>query len=239
MVDTVIRDYQPEDRDAVRAIAFDTGLMGSTIRPQYRDFPSFADMFTSYYTDVEPQHSVVAEVRGKVVGYILSCVDSRKAWSPARVALRHMITRGICFRPGTAGFWFRGVFDAVADLGKPGRPKFDLARYPSHTHNNLLPEGRGASIGTEFFFRVFDKLKLAGSPGMHGEALAENHAMLDFATERLGYRLIGEPYPVPGLRLPDGKRVYLRLAVRDLTDWVPFAWKQQRRAKSVSKPVSG
>lgn len=238
MVEALIRDYQPGDREAVRTIAYETGLMGSSIRAQYRDFHSFADMFTSYYTDVEPQHSVVAELGGKVVGYILSSADSRKAWSPGRVALRHMITRGICFRPGTAAFWFRGMIDTIADLGKGGRPKFDLARYPSHTHNNLLPEGRGASIGTEFFFRVFDKLKLAGSPGMHGEALAENHAMVAFATERLGYKLVGEPYPIPGLRLRDGKRVYLRLALRDLSDWVPGAWMEQRRLRATGQKAS-
>ena len=114
--------------------------MGSSVAAHYRDFESFADMFTSYYTDVEPQHAIVAELDGKVVGYLLSCLDARKVWSPQRIGMRHVLTRGVCFRPGSASLYWRGLADVCADLGKPRRPEFDLARYPRTSHN-LLPEG--------------------------------------------------------------------------------------------------
>ena len=39
-------------------------------------------MFTSYYTDAEPQSALVAELDGEVAGYLLGCVDSRRAWNP-------------------------------------------------------------------------------------------------------------------------------------------------------------
>jgi hypothetical protein len=227
---TIVRDYRPEDRAAVRRICFQTGLMGEPIADQYSDEESFADMMSSYYTDMEPQNASVAELDGKVVGYIFSCLDASKVWNPGTIAFRHALLRGTAFRPGTAGFYWRGLWDMMADIAKPRRPKFDLTRYPSHTHNNLLPEGRGAAVSKEFFFTVFDKLRLAGSPGLHGEALAENQPMIEFAT-KLGYESVGHPYPIPGMRLKNGGRVWVRQAVRDLTNWVPGAWKQEKKPR--------
>ena len=55
-----IRPYSPTDRQAVRNICCDTGFMGSAIDPVYRDRDAFADFFTRYYTDLEPENALVA-----------------------------------------------------------------------------------------------------------------------------------------------------------------------------------
>jgi hypothetical protein len=225
MAKAFVREYHPDDREAVRQICFDTGLMGESIASQYADRESFADMLTAYYTDVESDGAFVAELDGRVVGYMLSCVDTQKAWKPGNIALRHSLTRGLPFRPGTAGFYWRGVFDLLRDVFAPKRPRFDLSRYPSHTHNNMLPEGRGGRVSREFFYRVFDRCKLAGSRGMHGEVWSSNEVMLKFA-EGLGYVRSGKPYLSPGLRYPDGSRVSMQLMLCDLDPWVPGAWKE-------------
>lgn len=236
MAKATIRAYRAEDRAAVRRICYETGHLGGPVRDHYRDFESFADIFSSYYTDQEPEHALVAELDGAVVGYIFSCLDSQRAWSPQTIALKHALLRGVCFRPGTAGFYWRGLWDSITDLARPGRPKFDLTRFPSHTHNNLLPEGRGASVGTAFFLHVFDMLKRAGSNGLHGEIAADNTTMIDFITKRLGYELVGEPYLVQGGRLADGRRMYLRLVLRDLSDWVPGAWQSASHRTRLADP---
>jgi hypothetical protein len=228
MPNTIIRDYRPEDREAVRRICFETGMMGGPIRDYYRDFDSFADMFTSYYTDAEPDSAMVVELDGKVVGYLLACLDARKVWSPITIGLKHSLVRGVCFRPGSAGFYWRSLWDISRDWTTPRRPRFDLARFPSHTHNSLLPEARGGGLAKECFFRMFDKLKLAGSTGMHGEGMNDNTQMIEFAEKVLGYQMIGKPYLCPGSRMPDGGRVWLRIMVRDLSEWVPGAWQKKR-----------
>lgn len=237
MSKVVIRDYRPEDRAAVRDICFETGMMGDPIVDQYADKESFADMLTSYYTDAEPEHAVVAESDGRVIGYMLSCRDSKKVWDPGLIALRHVLTRGLALRPGTARFYWRGLWDMFVDLFGPKRPPVDHKRFPSHTHNNLLPEGRGSSASVEFFYRIFDKLKRAGSAGLHGEALAANSKMIDFAVHKLGYQVIGKPYPVPGLRMKNGERVMVTVAVRDLSDWEPEAWLREKEKKQ--RPPAG
>lgn len=237
MSKATIRDYRPEDRAAVRRICFETGMMGDTIAPQYSDEESFADMVTAYFTDKEPESAVVAEMDGQVVGYMLSCRDARKVWDPGGIALRHAITRLLPFRPGTAAFYWRGLWDMVVDLFRNKKPKIDLEKYPSQTHNNLLAHARGSSAGAEFFFHIFDKLKRAGSPGVHGEALAENTNMIEFATKKLGYVLVGEKYPIPGLRMPNGERVWMRIAVRDLTNWEPGSWMKPKKPKPAEPPA--
>jgi len=99
MAEVFVREFRTADRAAVRRICFETGSMGDPIAWQYADEASFADMLSAYYTDAEPEGAWVAELDGKVVGYMLSCLDSRKAWKPSEIALRHALTRSSGFVP--------------------------------------------------------------------------------------------------------------------------------------------
>lgn len=224
----LVRAYRPADRDAVRRIAYDTAMLGDTIADQYADFESMADVLTSFYTDVEPHNALVAEREGRVIGTMLSCLDTRRLPSRHLQALRHIVTRGVCFRPGSARFYYRSGRDTLVDLFARGQPDFDLARYPSHTHCNFAADGRGSGVGAEMYFRVFDLLRAQGSPGVHGEVMTENVLMLRWAVDKLGYELYGQPYPVVGFRGHQGQRLYLQIIRRDLTDWQPGAWQSQR-----------
>ena len=94
MAEVEIRRFRPEDRDAVRHICFVTGYMGEPVEWMWRDQESFADMFSGYYTDREPESTLVADIGGKVQGYLLGCRESSRAWNPAAVAGRHMVRRG-------------------------------------------------------------------------------------------------------------------------------------------------
>lgn len=223
----IIRPYEATDRAAVRRICYETGFMGGSIASQYSDFESYADMFSGYYTDVEPDLAFVATQAGQVVGYAFSALDSSKAWSPMMVALRHAITRLACFRAGTFRFYLRSMFDLLRDLRKHARPPFDKARFPSHVHINLLPSARNGYAARDLMFTSFDRLAERGSPGLHGESLAINKPMINFWNRTLGGRIIGNPYPVPGLRTTDGGRVALVLGLRPLDTWQRGAWKQE------------
>jgi hypothetical protein len=223
-----IRDYRPGDRAAVRRIFFDTALLGDSIEPQYSDFESYADMFTSYYTDAEPENAFVAEIDGKVVGYVLGCLDSRKAYNPLLIGLAHGIRRGLCFRPGTARFYFRALWDMVVDIPSPGRPDFDFNRFPSHAHCNIAAGSRGGGLGEELVYHLFDRLRTKGSPGLHGEGFT--NTLAGKTTSRHGYTCSGAPYPAPGIRGPQGERMMIQLMLRDLSTWEPGAWRERRQS---------
>jgi hypothetical protein len=68
-----IRAYQPADRGAVRDISFRTGFMGESAAPFWRHAESWADVWTSYYTDREPESLSVGTIDGRVVGYLAGC----------------------------------------------------------------------------------------------------------------------------------------------------------------------
>jgi hypothetical protein len=55
----------------VRAIECATGFMGESAAWYWRDARSFADIWTAYYTDVEPESTFVAEQADAIVGYWL------------------------------------------------------------------------------------------------------------------------------------------------------------------------
>ncbi|MFO0696091.1 MAG: hypothetical protein U0230_21185 [Polyangiales bacterium] len=210
-----IRPYRPEDRPRVREICYQTGYMGESAECFYGDRASFADMFSSYYTDHEPESCLVAtrSTDGEVVGYLAGCVDSRKALDPTAIGLRHVLTRGLLFRPGTARFYLRLVADVMRDRGCR-RTKVDLARYPAHFHIDLLPEARGGS-GVRMVKRFHERLRQMGVPGAHAEMIAENRLAFAVA-QRLGYEKVGEPYLLPGLRDREGRRLHGQLIAQAL-----------------------
>ena len=78
----LIRNYEPRDREAVRRLCCETGFLGKSIDPVFEDRELFADYLTSYYTDCEPESSLVIEMDGVVKGYLLgSRRPLRQQWN--------------------------------------------------------------------------------------------------------------------------------------------------------------
>lgn len=140
-----VRPFVASDRAAVRHICCETGFMGKPVDPLYSDRAAFADFFTGYYTDFEPQSCLVAESNeGEVVGYIIAATDFRRfplrqAW----VVLRNIPSvfwKMVCGRYGKSDFTFLGWL-----LRKAGRETPDAPKHAAHFHINILPDWRGAA----------------------------------------------------------------------------------------------
>jgi len=76
-MDFRIRKYELKDRDNVRDLCCDTGFLGNPIDPVFGDRDLFADIHTNYYLEKEPDSAFIAEERGRMVGYVLSCKNDR------------------------------------------------------------------------------------------------------------------------------------------------------------------
>jgi GNAT superfamily N-acetyltransferase len=209
-----IRRYRAADRDSVRALAFATGFMGDPADWYWRDAHSFAEIWTAYYTDREPESTWIAEEQGAVVGYLTGCVDSRRAPSPRAAITRQLVRRQLLFRPGTAGFFWRSIADTVRSPHVPSGELSD-ARWPSHLHTNLLRTARGRGAGRRLMEAWLDQLRGLGSPGCHLGTLAENRDAIAFF-ERMGFARHGAPVLVPGMRTRAGGRMHQQLMVRSL-----------------------
>lgn len=215
-----IRPYRVADRAAVRSICFETGLMGDSVAPVYGDRESFADLFTAYYTDHEPGSCFVVDDDGRVVGYLLGALDTRRVPSGERVIAPLVFTRMLPLRPGVAGFFWRSVrdvaVDAVHQLRSSAVPeRLDLDAFPAHTHFNLLPEARQAPIAAGLYRSFFLLAKKAGCPGIHGEVFVENERAAALH-QAMGFVRFGTPTPAPGIRALDGTRLHVQCWTRKL-----------------------
>ena len=213
--EVAVRAYRAAEREQVRVIAFQAGYMGEPADWYWRDFVSFADIWTAYYTDSEPESAFVAEHDGRVVGYLLGCVESACAPSPAVALGRQVIRRLLLVRPGTAGFLWRSIWDTVRQRHSPTGELKD-PRWPSHLHMNLLHDARGRGVGAQLMRAWLCRLHQVGSAGCHLATLAENTTALAFF-ERMGFRRHGAAVLVPGMRLRNGGRMHLQLMVRDIS----------------------
>ncbi len=222
MADVEVRPYATGDRSAVRRICHLTGFMGESAAWMWRDGPSFADAFSGYYTDHEPESATVAELDGRVVGYLLGCRDSRRATDPAVAVARNVVRRGIALRPGTAPIIWRGVADVVVDVGRRrvapsdyGLDATTAAAYPAHLHINLLPEARGSGAGSRLVRSWLDLLRREGVPGCHLQTMLENTGAIAFFAA-MGFRRHGEPVLAPGERTRTGERTHIQRMVVEL-----------------------
>lgn len=59
-------------KEPVRQICRQTGFMGSDVEYVFSDGEIFADFFTKYYLDYEPENCFAALVDGEIAGYIIA-----------------------------------------------------------------------------------------------------------------------------------------------------------------------
>ena len=200
--------YRPADRAALRAIVHATGYMGEPADWYWRDAESFAEIWSGWYTDHEPESCFVAVEGERVVGYLLGCADTARAPNTRDVIVRQVRKRHLLFRPGTAGFLWRSLWDSLRDRDLPSGDLHD-ARWPAHLHINLLPEARGKGAGRQLVDAWFERLRRLGVAGCHLGTMAENTNGIAFF-ERVGFARHGPPQLVPGMRLREGGRMHVQ-----------------------------
>jgi len=168
-MDAFVRSYEHRDREAVRYICCETGFMGEPMEVVFEGREVFADLWSRYYTDYEPEHCWVAQVEGRVVGYMLGAINTRtqervtsEKILPAILrkifttgCLRHAVTRKY-FRLAARGF-LRGEFK-TPDISKG---------YPAHLHTNILDGYRGIGLGKKLMRSWLDHLGSHGVSNVH------------------------------------------------------------------------
>jgi len=182
--------------------------MGDPVDWLWGDPESFADLFTKYYTDCEPESLLVAENDAGIVGYLSGCVDSGRASGTAAAVVNRLVLRGALVRPSIASFFWRSLWDIIRDRGAPPETLHD-ARWPAHLHINLLPEGRGKGLGRQLMETWHARLRARQAPGVHLGTMAENHNALRFFG-LCGFARHGQPVRVPGFRTRDGRRMHVQ-----------------------------
>jgi hypothetical protein len=86
-----IRPYCATDRRAIRTLCCETGFFGNPVDSVFQDRELFADLFTNAYLDYEPDWALVADVDGRVIGYLLGSVSPHFDWALMRSGFRAVV----------------------------------------------------------------------------------------------------------------------------------------------------
>lgn len=182
------RPFKPEDREAIRHICCETGFMGKPVDPLYSDRQAFADFFTGYYTDFEPEYCLVAESGdGQVVGYIITATNFKKyPMRQAWVVLRNIpsvVWKMLTGRYHKSDFTFLSWL-----LRKAGKETPDAPKNAAHFHINILPEWRGEA-GRHLLIMFLKSIPKWGIGLMYGQMQVYGTRRHERLFEKFGFEM--------------------------------------------------
>lgn len=182
--EVIIRSATPLDRDALSDICLRTGHAGEDATSLVVHGHLYGDVYAVPYLVLAPELAIVAEVDGRVLGYVLGAVDTPSfearcevAWWPT-LREQHPL-------PGDGTDIDRALVRRLHEgFHTPSRL---TDRYPSHLHIDLLPELQGHGVGRRLIDALLERLVAAGSHGVHLGVDPRNARASGFY-EHLGFR---------------------------------------------------
>lgn len=189
-MDTIIRQYNPSDQQAVFKISADTAFFGKPVEAFLEDRRLYNDAFARYYTDYETAYTWVAEGTQGVFGYLLGCVNTAHQSMQWR---RYIVTRVLVnaisgrYKLGrhTAGF----AIGMLMGLMKLEEPPADLIQYPAHLQINIQQGYRAAGVGRRLIDAYLEQVRQLGVDGVHLDTTSHNLAACHLY-EKMGFQLL-------------------------------------------------
>ena len=192
--------------------------MGNPIDEIFSDREVFADFFTRYYTDYEPQNALVTEdlESGEVVGYLLGSLRYRYQALMQVVLMLTRLVPKVVFRfltgrynAASRRFLYWVIFKSVRET--PPAP-----RRSAHFHINLLPTYRTKSYGRDMIFTFFEHAHAQGIRRIYGQIQTKDDRRTSFWT-RYGFREISRRRITKFDRY-HGEPVYVSTLFRDFEE---------------------
>jgi hypothetical protein len=212
--DFIIRKYRAADREAVRKICCDTGFLGKPVDAIFQDRELFADFLTAYYTDVEPESSVVLEVGGEVHGYILG---SRFPKKQAAYHRRAILPRALKLLWRLAFRYNANSRRYVWWLLARGRKETPLTPAGmAHFHINMYPAAKNVQRTRAMLDYFFDYLVANGEKAVYGQMVVFESRRGARMFARYGFELKDDVEVTKYRRYVDTP-VFLFTVVKDLT----------------------
>lgn len=174
----------------MRQICCETGFFGAPVEPLFGDREVFADFFTRYYTDWEPESCMVAETDGRIVGYLTGCLRYyRYAFVQLLlfigVILPKVAGHALLLRYGRQDFRFLRWFVVRAFSETPRRPP-----RAGHFHINLLPRWRTGHAARRLIFSFLDRAPRRRVRGVYGQIQTFDDQRRSGLFERYGFKLL-------------------------------------------------
>ena len=181
-----IRRARPGDEPAAYGVCLETGDGGRGAGHLYDDPEALGHIYVGPYLKLEPELAFLLEDARGVCGYVLGALDSRvfysryeNAWLPG-IRGSHPEPAGDPARWTKTERLYYEYYHPDLFCPEP------YAEYPSHLHIDLVPRAQGRGLGLEMMKVLLDKLRAAGSPGVHLGMHASN-ARAERFYKRMGF----------------------------------------------------
>jgi ribosomal protein S18 acetylase RimI-like enzyme len=200
-----VRPYDVADRaeliDGMAAAG--EGAPGSEV---WGHQPSLVDVYLAPYLDLEPESAFVAVVDGRIVGYLVGCVDGTSLPSEEERITASIRRHRLWRMPGPRRFFARAAYDTVVCKLRRESTAGELIdpRWPSHLHIDLMRAGRGNGAADALMQAWFARVREAGSPGCYLQTSVENTRAVRFF-RRMGFVEHGPTPVIPGSRYAGGR----------------------------------
>jgi len=189
--------------------------MGAPVDALFSDREVFADFFTRYYTDWEPESAMVVDAEGEVVGYLNGCVRPRRygfvqAWIIAAHIIPRVIARTVALdysRRDCRFLWW------VLARGRAETPR--TADGAAHFHFNLLPAWRNGEASRRLFYAFIEQLRQKGVRRVFAQIQTYRDSRPLKLFERFGFKL-HDRRRVTRFESLARKEVYVCTITRDL-----------------------
>jgi GNAT superfamily N-acetyltransferase len=190
LAQATVRKYRPGDRDALRIICYETGLMGDPIEPHFGCLELFADYWMNYYTDHEPESAFIAELDGEIIGYLVGCKDTkRQEEMQAKVILPRIRRKLFTFGYKLDRRFFSFMWRYTRSMLRHEFPEEPIDDYPAHLHMNLIEGCRSGGVGSKLMSAYFEYLRANGVKGIHLGTTTRNKLAVPFY-KKWGFDLV-------------------------------------------------
>jgi GNAT superfamily N-acetyltransferase len=186
-----IRPYQSADRHAVRIIYGDDEFARPRLVHKYPRMREYlADEASCYYTDYEPESSLVAEAEGEVVGALLGAANTTRYEHIYKRHIRPLLIRRCLSGAYGLPIWLRPIVQTELASRNIVTPQVDLCQYPAHLHIGVSPSWRRQGIGTALVAGYAHYLRQNAVAGYHLHASSFHPLGVAFY-RKLGLKVLG------------------------------------------------
>jgi hypothetical protein len=208
----LVRRYTGNDRAAVRQICCETGFLGRPIDPVFEDRDLFADFFTDYYLQCEPDAAFVVTIDGSVAGFLLGCRYPlrHQLFSVAQSCLLALkvLVRYWRYKPETKRYLWWVVRNARREV--PPAP-----RKIGHFHVNFLPQVKSIAAFREILETFLRFLAEEGIAQISAQMVTFDDRRGFALLERYGFQVLNRS-EITKFKEFTNRPVYLSTILRDL-----------------------
>jgi GNAT superfamily N-acetyltransferase len=191
-----IRAYRAEDRQRVREICVETAWIGEPADGRIPSAFFWAELMTGYFTDVEPEHALVAvrsDASVRPVGYLLGTADAGRLEARRLRTLPRLLAHaigGLLLVKPSARKVLTSMTRALA-RGELFAPRRVSERFPCTFELAIAREARDHGLGALLLDRFLTEMRALRRPGVHVQATNINLPVLKII-QRAGFQLAAE-----------------------------------------------